>query len=371
MRPDHDTARHQPAGLRASVLAKSATHGIETKAAAKALLSLLRVRLTMPHDVVISIINYRTGDLTLNCVASVLADLREVPEIDAAIVVVDNASGDGSAEQIATWLESYAGEIPVDLIRSKTNSGFSGGHNQGLAARAAGHYLILNSDAVLRSGFFKAIMQTASQNPDAGLIAPRLEGDDGVTQNSHFRFHGVTSEMMRAASTGPLSRLFKHREIALGPDPRPQDVEWASFACILLNGAMVAEIGPMDEGYFLYYEDSEYCLRARHRGWPIVLCPEAVAVHFRGGSGPVKSLEKARKRLPPYYYRSRARFLCQAHGYGGLITANLFWHLGRGVANLRRFFGKPVPQTAAHEYRDIWIGVRNPLLAYRPEEPES
>lgn len=312
----------------------------------------------MTYTLAISIINFRTGDLTLACVQSALNDIKG---LNGVVVVVDNASGDGSAEQIANWIAQQPEGTPVELIRSPNNTGFSGGHNLGIGAVEADYYLLFNSDAVLRPGFCKEILRVAEANPKAGLIAPRLEGDDGVAQNSFFRFAGPASELMRGAETGPLSNLLKQHEIALGTDPDPEDVEWASFACILLRTEMINQIGPMDEGYFLYFEDAEYCLRARRAGWGIALALNAVAVHYRGGSGPVKALQKAKKRMPAYFYASRSRFLYQANGRFGLLSANLLWHLGRGIAQLRRIFGKPVPPAAKHETRDIWINAFNPL----------
>jgi GT2 family glycosyltransferase len=117
----------------------------------------------------------------------------------------------------------------------------------------------------------------------------------------------------------------------------------------------------MDDGYFLYFEDTEYCLRAARAGWSVAYVPQARAVHFRGGSGPVKAMAAAKKRLPAYFYASRSRFLYQAHGTAGLWLANLAWLSGRGLAQLRRLAGKPVPPSNAAEARDIWINSLSPL----------
>lgn len=318
----------------------------------------------MTVSITVSIINYRTGPMTIDCVRSVLADAAGR---DVHVAVVDNRSEDGSAEEIADWIAAQDPPVPVTLVRSATNSGYSGGHNQGMAAMPAQHYLILNSDALLRPGFFAAMEAAVARDPDAGLIVPRLEGEDGVAQVNCFRFAGPASEFARGAMSGPVTKLLKRREVALSTDPEDGQIEWASFACILLNGRMVEAIGPMDEGYFLYYEDSEYCLRARRAGWRIVRAPQAVAVHFRGGSGPVKALSRARKRAPEYYYRSRSRFLTQAHGRAGLIAANLLWHAGRGLAQLRRLAGKPVYRAAEGEAGDLWIGAARPLDPFHPE----
>lgn len=311
-----------------------------------------------PLDLVISIINYRTAEMTIACVDSVLADLDGIA---GHVVVVDNASGDGSAETIAAWIEAQGPEVPVTLVRSAANSGFSGGHNQGIGAKRARFYLVLNSDALLRPGFCRTILDAAIADPQAGLFTPRLEYEDGEQQISCFRIPTPWSELIRAAATGPVTKAFKRYEVALEMPPDPDQIGWASFACILLRGEMVEEIGPMDEGYFLYFEDTEYCLRATRAGWGIRYVPEARAVHFRGGSAPVKSLARERKRLPAYYYASRSRLLYQAHGRAGLLAANLLWYLGRGIAGLRGLAGKaPAPANAA-EGRDIWINAANPL----------
>ena len=322
----------------------------------------------MTRELVVSIINYRTGSLTISCVESVLAD---VGGIDAEVVVVDNASGDGSADLIEDWILENPSPVPVRLIRSSQNTGFSGGHNQSFAAVAADYFLVLNSDALLRPGHLQTLLATAKALPEAGLFAPRLEDEDGTPQVSSFRFHSLLSEFIRAACSGPITRLLRRWDLPLGVNPDRSMIEWASFACILIRGEVIQEIGPMDDGYFLYFEDAEFCLRARRAGWGIEPVPEARAIHLRGGSGPMKSLRKEHKRLPVYYWRSRARFFTQAYGRAGLWAANLIWHAGRGIAQSRRLLGRHVHITVAGEARDIWIGSRSPLAPYRPEESSS
>jgi hypothetical protein len=246
-------------------------------------------------------------------------------------------------------------------VRSATNSGFSGGHNQGIAAGTGDYVLILNSDAELRPGCLDTLVAAAEADPGAGLVAPRLEDPDGTVQTSCFRFPSAASEVIRGAGSGPVTAALKRWDMPLGPHPDPTRIDWASFACILLRRRMIEEIGPMDEGYFLYFEDIEYCRRARKAGWRLAHVPEARAVHHRGGSGPVKTLAAAKKRLPAYYYASRTRHFYQTGGWPGLIAANAGWLLGRGIAQTRRLVGKAVPKTAEAELRDIWTNATRPL----------
>jgi GT2 family glycosyltransferase len=309
-------------------------------------------------EVLVSIINYKTAGLTIGCANSVLADLGPV---DGLVVIVDNFSNDGSVQELQTWAAAHPQKARIRIIASPTNTGFSGGHNQAIAAAQSAFVLVLNSDAEVRPGFFAAIMAATARDEKAGLFAPGLEHDDGNLHTSCFRFHTPLSEFERGAANRHVTKMLGNHTVPLAIPPDPGEIQWASFACILLRSRMIRELGQMDEGYFLYFEDVEYCWRARQAGWRIAYVPEARAVHFRGGSGPVKDLQKAKKRLPPYYYASRTRLLYQQYGWMGLVASNLLWHLGRGVANARLLIGRAVPPSNEAQYRDIWTNVLSPL----------
>lgn len=309
-------------------------------------------------DILVSIINYRTAAMTLEAVRSVLADTGGLA---VETVVVDNASGDGSADAIADWIAAQDPPVPVRLLRSPGNTGFSGGHNQGIAAGRAAFYLVLNSDALVRPGCLAALLEAARADPAAGILAPRLVGEDGTVQTSCFRTIGPFSELIRAAGSAPVSAALRRYETALGPEPDPALIDWVSFAGVLLRREAVEAAGPMDEGYFMYFEDGDYCRRIRAAGWTIRRVPEARIVHHRGGSAPVKRLAAQMKRLPPYFYAARTRHFRKTHGRLGPWAANLCWHLGRAIAWTRPLLGKPVPPVPARQARDIWTNILDPL----------
>lgn len=315
-----------------------------------------------PCAVSVSIINYRTAEMTIRCVESALADLDGVgggDPIDGHVVVVDNRSGDGSADAIAAWIDRAGVGARVTLVRSATNSGFSGGHNQGVAARRAEAYLVLNSDALVRPGAVGALLAALRADPGLGIVGPRIEHEDGAPQISCFRFPSPWSELARGAGIAALDRALSRRAVAIGIEPDPAEIEWTTFACVLLRGSMAEAVGPMDEGYFMYFEDADYCLRAARAGWRVGHAPQARVVHFRGGSAPVKKLAAARKRLPGYFYAARTRFLHAAHGRAGLLAANLAWVLGRGLSFLKLLAGR-TPRRVEREALDMWINVLDP-----------
>lgn len=312
------------------------------------------------------VINYRSAGLIRDCLTSIAADLDP---LDARVAVVDNFSNDGSAEEIERWL---GGDGPwkrrVTLIRSRTNSGFSGGNNQGIAALDARFYLLLNSDTLVRPGALKALLGAAARDPGAGIVAPRLEDPDGAAQISCFRFHSPLSEFLAAAQTGPLDTLFQFAVVPVPVADHALDCQWVSFACVLLRREALGAAGPMDEGYFMYFEDADYCARVRRAGFRIVYEPAARVVHLRGGTAPVKALMKAKKRPPAYYYAARTRYFRKWWGPMGPAAANLMWSAGRGVARARSLFGKPAPALCENQGKDQWINWRDPLGDRRAPE---
>jgi N-acetylglucosaminyl-diphospho-decaprenol L-rhamnosyltransferase len=124
---------------------------------------------------------------------------------------------------------------------------------------------------------------------------------------------------------------------------------------------VVDKIGMMDEGYFMYYDDIDYCRRANQAGWKTLYWPEARVVHLRGGSGPVKTLTQACKRRPKYLYASRARYFAKFYRRTGLWTANMCWEIGRAVSWTREVCGNKHPHTSEREPLDIWTNGLRPL----------
>lgn len=316
----------------------------------------------------VSLINYRTGALTIDCVTSALAAAEGLP---VEIVIVDNFSNDGSADQIADWIATLPKDAPVRLVRSPENTGFSGGHNIGINALPDADWVfLLNSDCTVAPDFFAELQKAlAAADPRVGFVAPQIEDQHGGIHISNFRFHHPISELIRGARTGAVTKIFKRWDVPLEVPANVEDIGWVSYAGVALRRRMIDQIGPMDEGYFLYFEDAEYCLRARRHGWRPAQALAARMIHFKGGSGPVKELERAKKRLPTYLYESRTRFFRQAYGPFGPLAANLLFLAGRFIANLRRLIGKPAPTANAREVRDIWINITRPLASHDRGRP--
>jgi GT2 family glycosyltransferase len=318
--------------------------------------------------IAIVVINYRTAQMTLDCLASLEPEVTDLP--DAHVFLVDSASGDDSPDLIER--EKSAREWNwLSTLRLTKNRGFSAGNNAGMAFADKRDrfdaYLLLNSDTLVRPGAIKALGQVLEFDSSVGLVGPRLEWADGAQQVSCFRKIGPISELLNAAKTGPITRLFSNSEVAIfDPPVRDQpdrnlggdssQIDWISFACVLIRRNVVCEIGPMDEGFFMYFEDVDYCLRARNAGWRITYAPSAHVVHLRGGRTPEAFAVEELRRRPGYYYQSRARYLAKYYGRTGPWWANLCWHIGRSVSFARELAGSKAAHTSFHEGADIWRG---------------
>ena len=308
------------------------------------------------------IINYKTPELVINCLETLLPELDDLA---TKVVIIDNNSNDDSCETISHWLSRNDSLNQVKLISSQENSGFSGGNNRGICEVEAEYYLLLNSDTLIRKGAIALLLGAADKDKQAGLISPRLEWPDGTPQESCFKFHTPISELISSANTGVVTRLFQKFNVPQPVSEQSSYYDWTSFACVLVKAEVFKDIGLMDDGYFMYYEDVAFAYKAKQEEWKVLNVPDAHVVHLRGGSSPVKSQAKLRKRLPRYYYESRTRYFFQRYGHVGLFSANLFWALGWGISSLRQLISPTfAPAISDFQWRDIWMHFTNPERPY-------
>jgi len=308
----------------------------------------------------IIIINYRTPDLVVQCLKSLENEID--PGTDK-VVVVDNCSSDDSLEKITQAIKTHNWDSWIQLIASPVNGGFSAGNNIGIKAVTAELYLLLNSDTIVKPGAIAQLKEAAETHPEAGLIGPRLEFPEIGPYISTFRYPSPISQLIEAAGTGPVTQLLKKYDVPIYDYDASQEIQWISFACVIVRQKVIEEIGLMDEGYFMYYEDIDYCRRAKQAGWKIFYCPAAHVVHFKGGSGEVASSTKAHKRLPAYVYASRSRYFAKFYGILGLWLANLCWLMGRSISLVRELVKNKTRHTCDYQSRDIWSNWLNPITA--------
>ncbi|MEL6621993.1 MAG: glycosyltransferase family 2 protein [Pseudomonadota bacterium] len=287
------------------------------------------------------IVNYRTSEMVIDCLASLEAERDGSATLD--VVVVDNASADQSLQLIKGAVAANGWEGWVTLVASGENRGFAAGNNIVLLddqLSKPDYFWLLNPDTYARPRALEGLLEVMASQPRAGLAGSCLEWPDGVQQHSMFRFHTVGTEFFSTLAVGPLTRLFDTFNVARAPKRETARFDWLSGASLLVRAAVIDEIGGMDENYFLYFEETDFCLRAQQAGWDCWLAQQSRVVHLVGQSTGVTARERGSRRRPDYWFQSRRRYFEKHHGrfYADLADIALGTNvlINRAIAFVRR-----------------------------------
>jgi len=279
-------------------------------------------------DVVI--VNYRTGELTVKCLESLEGERATLPGLRAT--VVDNASGDGSADLIAAAIMAREWNWAT-LLRSEVNGGFSAGNNIGIASafeQTAPPALVwlLNPDTRVMPGAAQALVSFMESTPRAGIAGSITLEEDETPWPFAFRFPTILGEIERGSRWGLVSKLLKDHAIARLMGNSSEKVDWVQGASMVIRRELL-EQGPwLDEGYFLYYEETDFCRQARNNGWECWFVPQSVVLHMAGQSTGLTSSNAKIDRMPAYWFQSRQRYFLKNHGRFYAILADLGWMAG-------------------------------------------
>jgi GT2 family glycosyltransferase len=264
----------------------------------------------VPAEVII--VAHNPGHLLEDAVASAVEQAGA-----AQVWVMDAESTDGSIEAVRA---QGVHVVPVP------NAGFAAANNRGIQETSSDFLLLLNPDASLRPGALDALLATASRNPRAGIVGALVLNADGTVQAGSFGRFPSLAAILRLHAWRLAQRLRGERR----PSPRAPSsttpVDWVTGAAMLVRRAAVTEVGPMDQGFFLYYEDIEWCHRMWDRGWQVLLEPAAKVIHHAGSS-------EASPTLIARAYRDSFYRYCEIYGLWGLKT------LSRVALFFRRLLG--------------------------------
>jgi N-acetylglucosaminyl-diphospho-decaprenol L-rhamnosyltransferase len=254
-------------------------------------------------DLSASVVSYRTPALLRQCLGALE---RERAQMDMDVTVVDNASGDGSAEMVA---EDFAW---VRLIRNDRNLGFGAAHNQALRIAEGRYVLILNSDATPRVGALQALVGFLDAHPRVAVAGPKLRYPDGRVQPSRRRFPTVATLLFESTQLQrfwPDNAVLRRYYMADRSDDEPQEVDWIVGACLCVRAQAAAEVGLFDERFFMYSEELDWCRRFHAAGWRVAYVPQAEVMHVEGASARLDYA--ARDRL---FQTSKLQYAAKWHG---------------------------------------------------------
>lgn len=239
---------------------------------------------------------------------AILAIRADAGEAQTEMIVVDNASSDGTVDMLRA-------EFPdVRVIANRENAGFTRGNNQGLAMAQGRYFFLLNPDTELERGALPALLtyMDAPQNARVGIAGPQLVYADGSLQSSRRRFPKFSTalfESTRLEQWFPRNRFLTEYRLLNTDDDIVQDVDWVVGAAMFVRRAVYAEIGGLDERFFMYSEELDWCKRAKQNGWRVVFFPPSRVLHYEG-----KSSEQALGQRDIYFHSSKVRYFKKHRG---------------------------------------------------------
>jgi len=248
----------------------------------------------------IIVVNWNTREFLARCLESIYT---HPPSYDFEVLVVDNGSSDGSCEMM--W-QAFP---MVCLISNDHNAGFAGANNQAMRLANGKYVLLLNSDAEVLPHTLDTLLRCAELNTDAGIIGAKLLNTDRSFQAGGAEFPTLWSEI--ALLTGAARWLYG-RSFPSYPADRcavTTPCDWVGGACLLARRTAIQSVGLLDESYFMYCEEMDWCYRMRQAGWAVVLCADAQVLHA-GGASARRTTADQLKRL----YGSKARFFARHRG---------------------------------------------------------
>jgi N-acetylglucosaminyl-diphospho-decaprenol L-rhamnosyltransferase len=268
-------------------------------------------------EIAVVIVTYKSADLAVECLNSIRAE-RETQYLRIRVVVVDNASGD--FPRIAEAVERNGWAPWVTLVLAPENGGFAYGNNIGIRniyERSRPNYIyLLNPDTQVRHGAMKALVDFLESHPQVGIAGSSFETEDGRDWPFAFRFPTLISEIEYGMELGVMTRWLSRWTVAKVMNSTAQPTDWVSGASMMIRPAVFAAVGCLDESFFLYFEETEFCHRARRAGFPTWYVPESRVMHMIGKSTNIDEQSRLSRRLPGYWFDSRARYYVTTHGLG-------------------------------------------------------
>lgn len=282
-------------------------------------------------SVLVVIVNYRTATLTINCLRSLAQEVHSLP--NTRVAVVDNASGDNSVTAIQQAIATEGWGEWATMMPSNHNGGFSYGNNFAIrpaleSAQPPDYVWLLNPDTEVRPGALRALLEFMQQKPEAGICGSSFEEEDGKPWPIAFRFPSILSELENGVRLGIVSKWLANWKVAQVMPEQQTQIEWMPGASMLIRRGVFETVGLMDEGYFLYYEETDFCLQAVRHGWECWYVPESRVMHIAGQSTGVTAVTDQPKRLPQYWFNSRRRYFVKNHGHFYTAIVDAVWFVG-------------------------------------------
>ena len=313
------------------------------------------------RDIAVIIVSYKTAKLAVECLCSVEAERSAEGPLHIRAIVVDNASGD--LPTIAEAIERNHWSSWVTVVATPENGGFAYGNNVGFKCACTeaipDYVLLLNPDTQVRPGAVGALVDFLEARPAIGIAGSSFENLDGSDWPISFRFPSLLSELEGGLQFSLATRLLRRWVVARPMSRINQPVDWICGASMMIRAAVFASVGGFDENYFLYFEETDFCRRAKQAGFATWYVPTSRVMHIMGQSTTVTDVKNAFKRLPTYWFESRRRYFAMSFGIGRAAAIDIVAILAYSLGALKRRILRRAHAEVPYFIRDL---IRNSIL---------
>jgi N-acetylglucosaminyl-diphospho-decaprenol L-rhamnosyltransferase len=309
----------------------------------------------MPElNIAVVIVTYKSAQLTIESLRSVHAECSS-PGLRIRAVVVDNASGD--LPTIAEAVVANDWTSWVTCVAAPTNGGFAYGNNLGIRQaymNAKPAYIhLLNPDAQVRPGAISSLVRFLEAHPGVGIAGGSFENLDGSDWPIAFRFPSLLGELESRLEVGLVTRLLRPWVVPRSMTKMPEPVDWVCGASMMIRPSVFAAIGGLDENYFLYFEETDFCYRAKKAGYATWYVPESRVMHIAGQSTQVYERNAAPRRMPHYWFESRRRYFAVSYGVRRAIMIDVVALAAHSLGWLKRILLLRTRSAIPHYLRDL------------------
>jgi GT2 family glycosyltransferase len=321
--------------------------------------------------VTVVVVSYKTAKLVTRLLASLAREReRASSAIELRAIIVDNSSVD--APPLREAIAQHRWQPWVTLIEAERNGGFAYGNNLGFAhAYASGHvpdyFFLLNPDTEVRANALEPLVRFMRDNPTCGVAGSSLETEDGTPWPYAFRFPSLLSEIEGALGFSLATRVLSKAVVARQMSDRAEPVDWLPGASFMVRREVIDQLGGMDESYFLYYEETDFCRKVKAAGWGVWYVPESRVMHIAGQSTGVTTPREKARRLPDYWFESRRRYFSKQHGIPYAIATDavtlVAYAMGRSKLVLQGRNARVVPRYLFDLARHSPLRARNRAIS--------
>lgn len=303
------------------------------------------------QSVGVAIVNYKTAELVKDCLTSLSYELVHLPNLK--VIVVDNDSPDDSFSELSLFVKDNNWRSWIEVVSSGNNGGFAFGNNVAIKPfmnQNKDYIWLLNPDTFITEKAGLSLVEFLETNSQSGIAGSHQQDENGNTLVSAFNYPSVFGEFIGALKLGVLDKIFKSKVISNHEPVNHKSYDWMSGASLMVRREVFENVGIMDEKYFLYFEEVDFCFKVKKHGYSINYVKDSCISHYVGASTNITDVKRPK---PKFWFDSRRRYFVKNHGRILAALADINHLLGLSFYRLKQKIKGTEDDTPPEYFKDF------------------